>query len=65
MLGEDPACVAVLLYDSLEGRSSVTVESIEGVPRCLPGDDSECRVDPSRVKTIEGTWTFEFTVPER
>lgn len=65
MLGEDRACMAMLLPDSLEGRSSVTVESIQGVPRCRPGDDNGCRIDPSRVKSIQGPWTFQFDAPER
>ena len=63
-LGENRACSTVLLSDSLEGRSTVTVDTIDGTPRCRPDDDSGCRVDPGRVKTIEGPWTFEFTVPE-
>ena len=64
-LGESRACSTMLLPDSLEGRSTVTVDRVDGTPRCPPDDDSGCRVDPSRVKTFEGPWTFEFTAPER
>ncbi len=64
-LGESRACSTMLLPDSLEGRSTVTVDSVYGTPRCPPDDDNGCKVDPGRVKTFEGPWTFEFTVPER
>ena len=61
-LGENRACSTMLLPNSLEGRSAVTVDSVHGAPRCPPGNE-RCRIDPSRVKTFEGPWTFEFTVP--
>ena len=64
-LGEDRACAVLTLSDNLDGRSTVTVDTIDGVPRCPPGDDNGCRVDPSRVQTFRGPWTFEFTAPER
>lgn len=64
IFGQDRACASVLLSDSLEGSSTVTVETVDGIPDCPPGDDG-CRINPRRVKTIEGPWNFEFTVPER
>ena len=65
IFGQDRACASVLLSDSLEGSSTVTVETVDGIPDCPPGDNDGCRINPSRVRTIEGPWTFEFTVPER
>jgi len=64
IFGQGRACASVLLSDSLEGNSKVTVETVDGIPDCPPGDDG-CPINPRRVKTIEGPWNFEFTVPER
>lgn len=64
-LGEKRACSTMLLPDSLDGHSTVTVDSVDGTPRCPPGDDNGCKFDPGRVKSIKGPWTFEFTVPDK
>lgn len=64
MIGQNRACTTMLLPESLEGRSTVTVERLEGFPDCPPGDDDGCTIPQSRVRTIHGPWTFEFTVPE-
>lgn len=65
MIGQDQACTTMLLPESLEGRSTVTVERLEGWPDCPPGDDNGCSIPQSRAKIIEGPWTFEFTAPQR
>lgn len=64
MIGENRTCTTMLLAESLEGRSEVTVARLEGVPGCPPGDDNGCSIPQSRIKTIEGPWTFQVTAPE-
>ena len=64
-IGENRACTTMLLAESLKGRSTVTVDRLEGAPGCPPGDDNGCSIPQSRVKKIEGPWIFEFTAPER
>ncbi len=65
MIRQRQACTTMLLPESLEDRSTVTVAKLVGVPDCPPGDDNGCSIPQSRVKTIEGPWTFEVTAPER
>jgi len=55
-------CLEMLLNGPLEGRSSVTVAQIEGIPHCPSGNDEVCA---RQERTIQGPWTFEFEAPER
>lgn len=65
IIGQDRACTTILLPARLEGRSSVTVKRLVGSPDCPPGDDNGCSIPQSRVKTIDGPWTFDVTAPKR
>lgn len=53
-------CWSLTMAAPVEGRSSVTVTNIEGMPRGGPPAGATT-FDP---KTIRGPWTFEFGVPE-
>lgn len=53
-------CVEMLLNVPLEGRSSVTVGELEGIPPCPSGNDEVCQ---KKERLIRGPWTFEFEVP--
>ena len=64
MIGQDRACTTILLPARLEGRSEVTVERLEGIPGCPPGDDNGCSIPQGRIKTIEGPWIFEVTAQQ-
>ena len=44
---------------AVEGRTSVAVASLEGMPTG-PLDSKQTRVNP---KTSRGPWTFEFEAP--
>jgi hypothetical protein len=52
----EDGCWSVTLGDLVEGRSSVTVTELMGIPR----NPSEAAEGP---KTIRGPWTFEFEGP--
>lgn len=63
-IGAEHACTTVQLPYHLDGRSTVTVDRLEGIPDCPPGDEDGCSIPLSDEKTIHGPWTFEFEVPE-
>jgi len=52
-------CWSLMMAVPVEGRSSVTVTNLEGMPRGGPPADATT-IDP---KTIRGPWTFEFDAP--
>jgi hypothetical protein len=52
-------CWSLTMGDAVEGRTSVTVPKLEGLPR-EPTDPEQTSVKP---KTIRGPWTFEFEAP--
>ena len=54
-------CWSLGMAAPAEGRSSVTVANLEGMPTGPP-DPGQTVVNP---KTIRGPWTFEFDAPER
>ena len=56
-LGDD--CWSLTMDHAVEGRTSVTVASLEGMPTG-PLDPGQTSVNP---KTIRGPWTFEFEAP--
>ena len=52
----------------VEGRSSVTVAYLEGMPRNLeemPRGDSSTGAMQITPKRIRGPWTFEFEAPDQ
>jgi hypothetical protein len=55
-------CLEMLLSGPLEGRSSLTVELLEGVPPCPSGNDEVCA---RKERTIRGPLTFEFEAPQQ
>jgi hypothetical protein len=58
-------CQKLLLQGSLEGRSSLEVATIQGMPIC-PADDAEAAEEcPAKIgeRMIRGPWRFEFDVP--
>lgn len=56
----EDGCWSLMMAAPMEGRSSVTVTKLEGMPTG-PSDPGEGgAVNP---KTIRGPWTFEFEVP--
>ena len=57
----DDGCWSLGLADPVEGRSSVTVTNLEGMPTGPP-DPEQTVINP---ETIHGPWTFEFDAPER
>ncbi len=57
----EDGCWSLTMAVPVEGRSSVTVTNLEGMPRGGPPAGATT-FDP---KTISGPWTFEFEVPER
>lgn len=65
LIGDDHACTSVMLPYQLDGRSTVTVDRLEGIPGCPAGDEDGCTIPRSEEKTVRGPWTFEFEVPER
>ena len=54
-------CWSLGLAAPVEGRSSVTVTNLEGMPTG-PQDPEQTVINP---ETIHGPWTFEFDAPER
>jgi hypothetical protein len=65
MKGVPPAdCQTLLLRGPLEGRSSLEVTAIEGMPDCPSGkaEDAEACY-AKKEKMIRGPWRFDFDVP--
>jgi hypothetical protein len=60
-------CQKLQLNGPLEGRSSLEVAAINGMPKC-PSDDSEaaeaCHAEIEDGPQIRGPWRFEFEVPD-
>jgi hypothetical protein len=54
-------CWSLMMAAPVEGRTSVTVTNLEGMPRGGPPAGATS-FDP---KTIRGPWTFEFDAPAR
>jgi hypothetical protein len=54
-------CWSLAMAAPVEGRSSVTVANLEGMPTGPP-DPGQTAINP---KTIRGPWTFEFEAPAR
>jgi len=67
MRGVPPAdCQTLQLQGPFEGRSSLEVAAINGMPRC-PTENAEATeacYDRIGEKTIRGPWRFEFEVPD-
>ncbi len=55
----EDGCWSLTMDHAVEGRTSVAVASLEGMPTG-PLDSGQPRVKP---KTIRGPWTFEFEAP--
>jgi len=55
----EDGCWSLTMDHAVEGRTSVTVASLDGMPTG-PLDPGQTRVNP---KTIRGPWTFEFEAP--
>jgi hypothetical protein len=56
-------CQTLLLQSPLEGRASLEVATIEGMPKCPADDAEECRAEIEDGPLIRGPWRFEFDVP--
>jgi hypothetical protein len=68
MKGVPPAdCQKLLLQGPLDGRSSVEVAAMEGMPRCPSGnaEAAETCYAEQKEKMIRGPWRFEFEVPSK
>ena len=66
MQGVPPAeCQTLLLEGPLEGRSSLEVAVMEGVPDCRTenAEAAEACYDKIGERTIRGPWRFDFDVP--
>ena len=55
----EDGCWSLMMVAPVEGRSSVTVTNLEGMPRGGPPPGTTT-INP---KTIRGPWTFEFEAP--
>ena len=53
----EDGCWSLTIGDPVEGRSSVTVSYLDGLPKNVQGEG------PVRAKQITGPWRFEFEVP--
>jgi hypothetical protein len=63
MQGVPPAkCQNLMLEGPVEGRSSLEVAAIEGMPKC-PADSAEACYDRVGERRIRGPWKFDFDVP--
>lgn len=55
----EDGCWSLMMVAPVEGRSSVTVTNLEGMPRGGPPPGTTT----INLKTIRGPWTFEFEAP--
>jgi len=68
MQGVPPAdCQTLLLQGPLEGRSSVEVATMEGMPDCRAENAEAAQACHERIgeRMIRGPWRFEFDVPRQ
>ena len=68
MRGVPPAaCQTLQLQGPFEGRSSLEVAAINGMPRCPTENTEATEACYHRIgeKTIRGPWRFDFKVPNR